>query len=148
MNLKTRTLGCLAGVAAATVLAIPLTAVPAQAAAPWWSDPGECTGFNTAVSRVVSNRTVEVRYGWCNRVQHAWGRILGYDSSNFNERIRFEVDLNSDGIPDGVSWYRAVLRNYTAAYPTSPATNRRFRACFVTSSSATCNSSNGTAWWW
>lgn len=146
MNLKSRTLGCLAGVAAATVLAIPLIAVPAQAEGPWWPDPNSCTGIQTATSRVVSGRTVEIRYGWCGGQQYGWGRILGYDPYS-NDHIRFEIDANGNRVPDGVSAYRAGDRNYTMGFLTSPSPDRAFRACYVTSASTPCNSSNSTAWW-
>jgi len=133
-------LACLAGVAAA-----PLATGTAQAAS-WLSDPGGCSGVATAASRVVSNRTVEVRYGRCNGVQHGWGRITGYSGSSA-QYIRFEVDTDGDRLQDGASWYAATNRNYTAAYPTASGSTRAFRACYITSSSATCTSSNSTAWW-
>lgn len=144
MPSKLRTLGCLAGVAAAT-LATSLVAAPSQAAS-WLSDPNSCTNVQTAVSRVVSGRTIEVRFGTCNGTQHGWGRIRGYDS-NLQDFIRFEVDTNGDRRQDGASWYLARTRNYTAGYPTSSSSSRAFRACYVTSGSATCTSSNSTAWW-
>lgn len=138
-----RTLSCLT--AAAAALATSLAAAPAQAA-PWLSDPGSCTGVRTAVERVVSGRTVQVRFGTCGGSQYGWGRILGYDS-DLQDHIRFEVDTNGDRRPDGASWYLARNRNYTAGYQTSSSASRAFRACYVTSSSATCTSGNATAWW-
>lgn len=140
---KSRSTMTVAAMGAAAVAATMLAAGPASAAS-WLSDPGNCTATGTAVERVVSGRTVQVRYGTCNGVQHGWGRILGYGSGDY---IRFEVDTNGDRKPDGVSWYLATNRNYTAAYPTSTSSSRAFRACFVRSSSETCNSTNATAWW-
>lgn len=120
------------------------TSDPTTVAAPWWSDPNSCSNIGTATERIISNRTVQVRYGTCGGTQHGWGRLLNYGSGDY---IRFEVDVNGDRIPDGASWYLARNRNYTAGYPTSPDPARAFRACFVTSSSETCNPGNSTPWW-
>ncbi|MEV0386445.1 hypothetical protein [Nonomuraea sp. NPDC050643] len=48
--MRTRKPGCPAGVAAAA-LGVSLAATPAQAAPPWLSDPGSCTGVQTARTR-------------------------------------------------------------------------------------------------
>ncbi|MFB6961693.1 hypothetical protein ACFCYB_33060 [Streptomyces sp. NPDC056309] len=128
--------------AAATAASV-LVAGPASAAS-WWGDPNSCSGAKTVVSKVVNNRTVEVRAGSCGGSQHGWGRIVGYGSGDY---IRFEVDTNGDRVQDGASWYLATNRNYTAGYPTASGSTRAFRACFVTSSTATCTSTNSTAWW-
>lgn len=128
-----------------TGAAAPAAASPESAvAAPWLSDPNSCTGIRTAVERIVSNRTVQVRYGMCGGTQYGWGRILNYGGLDY---IRFEVDVNGDRVEDGFSWYFANNRNYTAGYPTSSSSARAFRACFVTSGSGTCNANNATAWW-
>lgn len=130
----------LTGIAALAFAASLVTAGSANAAS-WYSDPNSCTGAATAVSRIVSGRTIQVRYGNCDGTQHGWGRILNYDGSEY---IRFEVDTNGDRSPDGYSYYRAGNRNYTAGYPTSNSSSRAFRACMST---GPCSSGNATAWW-
>lgn len=141
--MKIRKLAGLAGAAAMALTASVLTTANASAAS-WYSDPNSCTNVKTAVSKVVSGRTVEVRYGTCGGVQHGWGRITGYTTGDY---IRFEVDTDGDRKPDGVSWYLASNRNYTAGYPTSSSSSRAFRACWTRSSTETCTSSNSTPWW-
>lgn len=130
--------------AAIALAAFALPSGTAQAAS-WYSDPNSCTSTYTRATKVVSGRTVELRYGLCGGKRHFWGRITGYDS-NKPDHIRFEVDRNAEAPIDGVSWYRASNRNYTAAYPDEP--GFFFRACYVTSSSGTCNDSNSTGWDW
>ncbi|MCE7081805.1 hypothetical protein [Streptomyces sp. ST2-7A] len=132
-----------AGTVAAAVATTLLTAAPASAQT-WWDDPNSCTSTATAVQRDVSNRTVQVRYGRCGGSQYGWGRILNYGSSDY---IRFEIDLNGDRVWDLAETRRASSRNYTSGYLTSSSSARAFRACYVTSLSGTCNSSNATAWW-
>ncbi|MEO3810246.1 hypothetical protein ABGB17_14695 [Sphaerisporangium sp. B11E5] len=124
---------------AGMALAASLVTAGSVHAASWWSDPNSCSGAATAVSRVVSGRTVQVRYGTCGGVQHGWGRILNYASS---DGIRFEVDLNGDRSADAWSFYRAGTRNYTSGYPTSSSADRAFRACYESGSTKSC-----TAWW-
>jgi hypothetical protein len=142
MSNKVRMLSSLGIIGAATV-ASTLAAGTAQAAS-WLPDPNSCTSIKTAVSRVVSGRTVAVRYGNCSGTQYGWGRITGYTSGDY---IRFEVDINGDRKQDGASWFLATNRNYTAGYPTSSSSAVAFRACFLRSSATTCSDSNSTAWW-
>ena len=92
MSPRTRMLSLVgAGVA---ILATPILTMGTAEAATWLSDPGSCTGTATAVSRVVSGRTVEVRHGTCGGAQYGWGRITGYGGGDY---IRFEVDTNGPG---------------------------------------------------
>ncbi|TQM75765.1 hypothetical protein FHX40_2483 [Thermopolyspora flexuosa] len=146
MSVRKRAAGLLTGLVTVAALAVPLAPGAAQASTPWLDDPGTCTNHQTARSAVISGRTVEVRYGNCNGKQYGWGRIRGFVSW-LPDRIRFEVDINGDRIPDGHSVRLARHRNYTAAYPTASGSRRAFRACFVTSDSQPCTPNNSTAWW-
>lgn len=143
MSSRNRSLGFL--VSATIAVAAIVLAPGVGHAASWYSNPNNCSSVGTVSSKNVSGRTVEIRQGQCAGVRHFWGRIIGYDSDR-PDYIRFEVDRDANSPIDGVSWYAASNRNYTAAYPDEP--GFFFRACYVTSSTGTCTGSNSTGWYW
>jgi hypothetical protein len=142
MSAKGRTSGFLAGLVTVAALAVPLTAVPAQAGS-WVDEPERsCRGVRTVQQATVGGRIVELRAGTCNGATYVWGRLR---HARLGDYIRFEVDVDRDRVPDHDSLRSARAFGHTPGYRRKQ--GHAYRACVVTDLTSRCRPANSTAWW-